>query len=276
MRRTSGRGVVILVVLTVVTLIAIDVRTGFLGSVGDAFAEILGAVQSGLRTVASPLTNTIDAIGEVGELRTENENLTKENTQLESRLSESKGLVKQNQELRELFGLTEEDNVRRVATGEVIASSPSSLENFVTINRGSRHGVEVSMAVVAADGLVGRIERTTPSTSRVQLITDPASSVGVSVARTSEFGLLRGLGRSSSGLVVELIDPTALDEGLLEVSDILFTLGGEDGLFPSGIPVGQITQAKAEKRGSTATIRAAAIVRMSALSVVSVVTTQRD
>lgn len=281
MRRARGRGIAILLVLSTVALIALDVRTGFLTFVGDAFEELIGVVQVGVRTVASPLTNTLEAIGRYDSVRNDNRELEAENEKLLAEIRQQQDVVNLNNELRRLLELSERSNVRILTTGEVIASSPSAFENVVTINRGSNHRVRTPMAVIAggkdaAGGLIGRIISESPSTSRVQLITDPGSRVGVTVAGSSEFGLLRGQGRSKP-LLLELIDPTAIGNGV-EVGDQLFTLGGDELLFPSGISIGRITEISVptnNPRGSKI-VYATPIVRLSSLSIVSVVTVQTN
>src|SRR5699024_714267 len=53
----------------------------------------------------------------------------------------------------------------------VIARSPERWIDQITINRGSRHGVEKNMAVMTADGMIGKVSFVSPSTAKVQLIT---------------------------------------------------------------------------------------------------------
>ena len=62
--------------------------------------------------------------------------------------------------------------------------TPSLVNATVGVNAGSADGVEVDDAVVAADGLVGRVTQVTSTSAQVQLITDPRNGVSRRSHRT--------------------------------------------------------------------------------------------
>ena len=59
----------------------------------------------------------------------------------------------------------------------MIGRSPTVWYSTVTIDKGTSAGIRVDDAVVAADGLAGRVTATTRGTAQVTLITDADSSV---------------------------------------------------------------------------------------------------
>ena len=79
---------------------------------------------------------------------------------------------------------------RVVAVG---ASGPAGPER-VTIDAGSRDGVEVDRTVVAAEGLVGRVVSVAPWTSDVLLVGSPDLTVGVRVGPRGVLGEASGRG----------------------------------------------------------------------------------
>ncbi|HET7822898.1 MAG TPA: rod shape-determining protein MreC [Ornithinibacter sp.] len=127
---------------------------------------------------------------------------------------------------------------RVVAVG---ASGPAGPER-VTIDAGSRDGVEVDRTVVAADGLVGRVVSVAPWTSDVLLVGSPDLTVGVRVGPQGVLGEVSGAAvaggaRPDPGLLSFAL----VDRGAATVGDVVTTLGsvGERPYVP-GIPVGTV------------------------------------
>ena len=103
----------------------------------------------------------------------------------------------------------------------------------VTLNRGSNAGIQEGFVVKAEGGLVGLVESVTPNTSRVLLISDLKSQVGVTISRTSAKGVLRG--DSSAEAVLEFYEKVPN----VKVGDLVSTSTYSQ-KFPSGLAVGRI------------------------------------
>src|SRR2546426_449909 len=89
-------------------------------------------------------------------------------------------------------------------------------------------------AVIAPDGLVGRVVDVRAGSSVVQVLTDPASSVGAHVVRTRTPGVVEGEPRGTLRFKYMPRDGSGLQIGDLVVSS------GLGGLFPGGIPIGRV------------------------------------
>ncbi len=103
----------------------------------------------------------------------------------------------------------------------------------VTLNRGSNVGIQEGFIVKADGGLVGLVESVTPNTSRVLLISDLKSQVGVTVSRTSAKGVLRG--DSSAEAVLEFYEKVPN----VKVGDLISTSTYSQ-KFPAGLAVGRV------------------------------------
>ncbi|MFN3926714.1 MAG: rod shape-determining protein MreC [Pseudanabaenaceae cyanobacterium] len=141
-------------------------------------------------------------------------------------------LEAQNQQLRQAMSLPS------VLTGkpiwsQVIGRSADSWWQQVIIAKGARDGIKVGAIVTGAGGLVGRVTEVSPHSSRVLLISDPNSNVGVVVSRSRALGILRGQSQSTG--IMEFLDrdPDA------KVGDGIATSTFST-LYPEGIPVGRI------------------------------------
>lgn len=123
-----------------------------------------------------------------------------------------------------------------ILVAQVIGFDASNFYKSAVINKGSLDGLKKDMVVLDKNGsLVGRIINPVAlKESRVQLITDNESGVGVFSQSKKVMGILSGDDKGNCFL--EYIHVTT--EDIYEGEDIITS--GKDGLFPSGIKVGKI------------------------------------
>ncbi len=123
-----------------------------------------------------------------------------------------------------------------ILVAQVIGFDASNFYKSAVINKGSLDGLKKDMIVLDKNGsLVGRIINPVAlKESRIQLITDNDSGVGVFSQSKEVMGILSGDDKGNCFL--EYIHVTT--EGVYEGEDIITS--GKDGLFPSGIKVGKI------------------------------------
>ncbi|MBD2531582.1 rod shape-determining protein MreC [Nostoc flagelliforme FACHB-838] len=143
-------------------------------------------------------------------------------------------LESQKTKLQALLGYVEKEPLAsRPTPARVIGRGADQWWQQVTLNRGTNAGIEEGFIVKADGGLVGLVESVTPNTSRVLLISDLKSQVGVLVSRTAAKGVLRG--DSSAEAVLEFYEkvPNA------KVGDLVSTSTYSQ-KFPSGLAVGRI------------------------------------
>jgi rod shape-determining protein MreC len=162
------------------------------------------------------------------EMRDEIFFLRQENQVLKNLLLKYKG----GREIQELLATIS----RSILVGSVIGFDSSEIYKSVVLNKGSLDGVKKDMVVLDKRGrLVGRvIPPISLKQSRVQLITDEASGVGVVSERFKVVGILTGNAGGKCSMKYVLKTNKEIEAGE-EVST-----SGFDGLYPSGIPVGKI------------------------------------
>src|SRR6202023_3010134 len=100
---------------------------------------------------------------------------------------------------------------------------------------GESDGIKPDMAVITAEGIVGKVLRVYRSTSPVLLIDDQTSGVGAILDKTRLQGILRG---TPAGEVV--LEKVMSDEAV-PAGEMVLTSGG-DGIFPKGLLVGRVTK----------------------------------
>jgi rod shape-determining protein MreC len=165
-------------------------------------------------------------------VRQENRELRDQIEQLQIEQVRMKQDADQAHRLQSLLGFKEQFIAKTLAA-QVIGSSGSEQSRTVTIDRGSRDGIQSDMAVISATGVVGKVISVFKSTSQVLLINDQQSGVGTILEQSRLQGVLKG--RSSGELVIDKIMP---DEEV-KPGDRVLTSGG-DQIFPKGLIIGNV------------------------------------
>jgi rod shape-determining protein MreC len=140
--------------------------------------------------------------------------------------------AQQARRLQALLGF-KETYIAKTVAAQVIGSSGSEQSRSIYIDKGTSAGVDKDMAVITADGLVGRVLRAFGSSAQVLLINDQSSGVGVILDKSRLQGVIKG---TASGEVV--VEKVMTDEQVTPGERIV-TSGG-DQIFPKGITVGTV------------------------------------
>lgn len=149
-----------------------------------------------------------------------------------------RALEAQNQQLQAQLGYQQQH--REAIAAPLIGRSPDRWWQQVVLGVGSRQGVREGWVVTGVGGLVGRVTGVTPHTCRVLLLSDPASRVGVSIARSRQMGVMRGEGDSRATLRFFEKGPD------VSIGDVVVT-SPVSHLYPSGIPLGRVVEVNLEK-----------------------------
>jgi len=233
--------VLLLLVLTAVTLLTLDERTGGLGvvdTVRDAARDALAPVRDATDSVTSPVSDFFQGIIQYGRLEDANARLREQLAARDAELAAVADARRERQELLDQQQLEFVGDLPAVAA-RVVLASPSNLDLTVEINRGRNSGVSPGMPVVTGAGLVGRVVDVSRTRATVLLVSNPTSSVGVRMAATGEVGVASGQGASSS-LQVDNVDPGAK----VSPEEPVVTSGLQQSIYPSGIPVGRVRTAR--------------------------------
>jgi rod shape-determining protein MreC len=128
-----------------------------------------------------------------------------------------------------------EQYIAKTVAAQVIGSSGSDSSRMLYIDKGEDQGLKRDMAVITADGIVGKVLQVFPSVSQVLLINDQSSGVGTILEKSRLQGFLKG---TATGEVV--LEGVMSDEQVAPGERVL-TSGG-DQIFPKGLPVGTVTK----------------------------------
>ena len=179
----------------------------------------------------STLSNSMEYLS----LKSKNQSLQEENTQLKNDLEKNK-----------LFFSTDISVIDTVkyhqkytyTEAKIINNNYSKPHNFLTINRGLNEGIVKEMAVINRRGIIGITENVSNNYTRVQSILNKNSNINARLkGNTAYFGTLKW--NSIDYNTVQLHDIPR--QAPLKIGDTIET-GGKSTIFPEGIPIGTVSK----------------------------------
>ena len=206
------------------------------------FAEVQRAATSAVSGVQDGWQNYFA----LQQIRQDNETLRQEVAQLRIALQQERALAQQTRTLQQLLDLQEAAGVETTAAA-VIGSGPDAFFRTITIDKGTRDGLQRDMAVIAPSGVVGRVIMPSARASKVQLLIDRDAGAGVMVERSRAAGVISGTGSADdlefqAGLLDLDYVPNTAD---VKTGDRVIT-SGIDGIYPKGFVIGEIQSVERE------------------------------
>lgn len=178
------------------------------------------------------LNSGVNTIGRYFNLVQVNKTLAQENASLRNRLRKSKFelLVK-----HEVVNDSTYAQQYLYIPAEVINNSTSRQKNYITINRGSRHGVEKDMGVISSNGVVGIVNSVSRNFATVLSILNRNYKVSAKFAANNYFGSVYWDGRDPNK--VKLADiPYHVD---VRVGQKIVT-NAFSNIYPAGVYIGLV------------------------------------
>jgi len=228
-----------------------------------SMAEVQRVATGGIGGVRSAWQNYVN-LRQIGQ---ENDALKQRVSQLEVALQRERALAEQTRVLQQALDLKTETPFATTAA-MVIASGASPDFRTMTLDKGSSQGFATDMAVLAPEGIVGRVILPTPRAAKVQLIIDRNAAAAGLVERSRAQGVVVGTGNDR--MRFDYV-PGSAD---LKVGDRVVT-SGLDGIYPKGFVIGQIESVE-RSAGEFSNVLIRPAVNLSALETVLVVTSASE
>ena len=185
-----------------------------------------------------------NSIGQYLNLKEENKILIEENLKLKSLLyntSETPSeLIIDSSNYNQHFNVT---------SAVVYKNSYSSVNNYITINKGLNDSIKQDYGVITSKGIVGIIDQTSNNYATVLSVLNTKSRINARLKKSDHQGSLRWNGNSSK--LVQLTDISKFAP--VNQGDTIVT-GGQSTIFPKGIPIGIIDDFVIDISGDTYTI----------------------
>ncbi len=187
--------------------------------------------------IAASIISTSQNIKEYFSLRDINTELATANATLRKQLDERNQVIEE-------FGLSQVKNVVIVnrfeyISAKVINNSISQYKNFITINKGTAHGITPGMAVISEQGAIGKVKSVSDHYSVLISLLNIDDQVSSKIKRTGHFGTVQWDGSDPRLIDLRYI-PRHVDP---LVGDTIVT-SGYNAVFPEGILIGIIKEVK--------------------------------
>ena len=236
--------IIFLIVACVLTIVTMGLT---LAGYGNLVSDVANTVIRPFQTFANMIQNSVS--GFIGyftmfnELVEENAMLREREQELEAEISLLREKRAENEFLRGFFELKRERPDFQLQDASIIAGSAGNYIFEFTINRGSFHGVEVDMPVIASgpggESIVGFVSNVGVMTSRVSPFMRPSNSVGAYIKRTGDTGMVEGdfeLGRAGLSRFAPLSR-----EADMQLGDRIYS-SGYGMIYPQGLFIGTIIE----------------------------------
>ena len=241
------RNLIVLLVLLVVQIIglAMQVRRGVTGRTTFDAADSSGVrlIRLWANWVVSPPERAVEhsktGVGwiwqnyiDLRHVRQQNKDL--QNTIDRLRLEQAALLedARQGQRLQAMLNF-QQKYLYKTMPAQVIGASGSDQSRVFYLDKGKNDGLARDMAVITAEGIVGKVREVFPHSAQVLAINDQSSGAGVILETTRIRGILRGNAEGQPQIVGILADQR------IQPGEKVLTAGG-DQIFPRGLPVGVV------------------------------------
>ncbi|WLD92240.1 rod shape-determining protein MreC [Alkalihalobacillus sp. AL-G] len=167
--------------------------------------------------------------------------------------SRVKDLKRENETLRKTLEKEEALTDFKVWQTTVVGRAPDPMwYQSVKINKGSQAGIKPDMAVISAEGLIGKVDEVSAFHSSIELISshDPSNRISAIVQGEKDpvHGLIQGYDEKRKVLLMKMIP---IDKPLKEGQTV--TTSGYGGVFPKGLEIGKIVGFEPDKVEPTQT-----------------------
>jgi rod shape-determining protein MreC len=170
-------------------------------------------------------------------LRETNKILAEENALLRRQLEQKKQSL-YSLSVREIQD-TELVNRFDFVSARVINNHVDQFKNHLTLNKGKKHGLQPGMAVVSAQGIVGKVKSVSDNFSVVTSLLNIDVLTSVQLKRTSHFATARW-----NGLNPDYLELLYLPRHVQPVKGDTVVTSGYNAVYPEGLLVGIIEDVK--------------------------------
>ena len=209
-------------------------------------STVLTPLRSGVSALDRQVERIYDYIFRYEKLAAENESLRQQVARQESAMDTAESYRRENQRLRELLGLEQENDDFSYLSAYVISRDSSVWENKITINKGSTHGLKEGMCAITSTGqVVGHISQCGLNWATISTIYDVSLQLSAQVAASGVSGVVQTLQQSAGEEELQLRYLPA--NATLVVGDRVVTAGSE--LFPRGLLLGTVVSSGLDETG---------------------------
>ena len=188
-------------------------------------------------TVAANTMQAVNYVKEYINLKSNNAQLARENAALYNMLRESRyGSAANIDTVKDTLFVQQYTYM----TARVVNNSVNKRNNYLTLDKGSMHGVKPGDPVISSQGIVGKVKQVSPHFCTVMSVLHKDTRVSAKFKKNEFFGSLVWDGEDPSYATLKEIDKTVP----VKKGDTIVTTSFS--FYPSGIMVGTVVESEVE------------------------------
>lgn len=231
-----------------------------------------------LKVVSAPFNfvhDQIETIIEKDNLYQKYKDLKNKEEQVDSVISQNDNLKNEVNKLKETLELNTILSDKVYLNATVVSRNIDYWYEEVTIDKGSKNGIEKDMAVVTPKGLIGKISKVSNYSSTVKLLSNDNMSDKISVKIKTDndyvYGLISKYDSKTNTYTVEGISENV---DIPKNSEVVTT--GMGAVFPSGLMIGKVTKVTTDNFDLSKVAKVKASVNFDDLDYVTVLKRKTD
>jgi rod shape-determining protein MreC len=243
-RRRAVLGLLVAGALILLTAYFGESAGGGLHSVQRGVFSIVSPIQDGASRALKPFRDLVGWVGDTVNAKGELGDLRKQRNTLREQVASGQLALQENKKLRGLLDLDTNLGLKQYGpvTSRVIGSASNISSHTVTIDVGTDDGVRTGMPVIDGGGLVGQVSVAAGNASKVTLISDPAMTVIGQVSGTGARGPVSAAVGNPDDLVMSGLSrhDKVLDGAFIMTAGTITSDALLASPYPPGIMVGTV------------------------------------
>jgi len=242
---TRVRVVLIIALLLTVILAVVSNLTG-LTLPEMAVKGILTPIRAGVSQLTDSAEKLYDYMFAYESLSIENQELKEKLAQMEDAARQAAAIARENDRLRSMAGLKENNPSWETVDGYIISRSSQDWSSTFTINRGKNDGIEAGMCAITANGeLVGLVSEAGANYAEVKTVLDSSLEISATISASGYNGMVQG--GYASGLAGLLRMNYLPSTAVIRNHDQVVTSGST--VYPRNLIVGHVVDAGYDDTG---------------------------
>jgi rod shape-determining protein MreC len=256
------------VLLTLAIFLFGSTLGGQFGVVQQMIMQGLGPVQGGVSKITRSFQIFAGDYLALWNIRDDNKQLRLKITDYQQQLDHLREAYARNRYLETDLAFKKVENFPAL-TARVVGKDPSFWFKTLMVDRGKNDGVIKGMVARTSLGVVGQVIQVSDNYAKILLANAPSSAVDAMIQKNRVRGILKGA--ADKGYVLSYV----LKNAEVEVGDRVVT-AGVGGIFPSGIPLGTVSEVHSKRRGMFQEIEVAPVVDFGRLEMVFIDLSERQ
>lgn len=253
-------------IIIAIILIVILAQFAFINPVRDVVRRTIAVPTHFFDYIYLSVRGDFHTLNQAAKLSIENASLQNQILILQAQVSSLQSVKNEDTQLRKDLGFANAHPELKLTPANVISVSGVVSGSTLTIDKGSWDGLATGQAVVSSGYLIGKLGAVSNSTAEVMLLINRDVQVPVIFNTSQTTGLLSG---GVSGLVVGEVP---IDASVVAGETVATT--NIEGVFPAGIPIGQVENIISQKQDIFLSARLTSPINLSSLSQVFVASTK--